>query len=486
MRSLLVLCLTFVASVCLAGDRPNVLFIAVDDLRPELGCYGMPVHSPNIDQLAASGTLFRRAYVQVALCMPSRVSVMTGQRPETTGVVDFSVRFRDVQPDVVTIPQHFRAAGYSAVAFGKIFHNNDKASWSEPLFKSDRRPYHTPFGQKVIEWTKQDHRRLTYVWDLGDGVTKTKRPGGLPWEAPQVADEELRDGHLAEAAVDKLRELESGDAPFFLAVGFHKPHLPFIAPKKYFDLYDADRIAPASNPDPPRDAPKFATYNWNDLRHYYGIPDVGPVSAQQARELKHAYMACVSFMDAQVGKLLDHVNRENTVIVLWGDHGWQLGEHGMWDKHSNYETSTRVPLIVSVPGGQPGITDALVELVDLYPTLAELCGLPAAEHVEGTSFVPLLRDPATPWKLAAFSQYRRVIPGYGQVARGMGYAIRTDRFRFVEWVVPGTDFHAYELYDHQSDPDENVNVASHPNYQSHVQRLRDRLHDGWQAARPSP
>jgi iduronate 2-sulfatase len=479
--------LAFPNSASSAGKRPNVLFIAVDDLRPELGCYGQPVHSPNIDRLAMTGTRFDRAYVQVALCMPSRVSMLTGQRPETTGVVDFSVRFRDVQPNVLTLPQHFRNNGYTAVAFGKIFHNDDKASWSEPLFKSRRSEddYHTDFGRKVLAWTREDHRRLTYVWDLGDGITKTKRPGGLPWEAPDVPDNAVRDGQLADAAVAKLKELNAGERPFFLAVGFHKPHLPFIAPKKYFDLYDPQAIVPASQPNPPKDAPKFATYNWNDLRHYYGIPDVGPVSAQQARELKHAYYACVSFVDAQVGKVLAEIDQGNTIVVLWGDHGWQLGEHGMWDKHSNYETSTRIPLIVRVPGQRPASTDALVEAVDLYPTLADLCGLDLPEHLEGTSFVPLISDPDRAWKTAAFSQYRRVIPGYGKISRGMGYAIRTDRFRFVEWLVPGTDFRAYELYDHLTDPDENVNVASQPQFRQQFEQLKHKLHAGWRAARPA-
>ena len=474
-----------------AADRPNILFIAIDDLRPELGCYGAPVLSPNIDRLAARGTLFERAYVQVALCMPSRVSVMTGQRPDTTGVVDFSVDFRDVQADVLTIPQFFRQHGYRALGFGKILHRVDHASWSEPHFKSQRveDDYHTEFGRKVLEWTKADHRRLTYVWDLGDGITKTKRPGGLPWEAPEIEDNEVRDGQLADAVVARLEGLAESEQPFFLAVGFHKPHLPFIAPKKYYDLYDPENIAPAPNPDPPRDAPNFATYNWNDLRHYYGIPDVGPVSEQQARELKHGYYACVSFVDAQVGRVLDALKEQgledNTVICLWGDHGWQLGEHGMWDKHSNYETSTQVPLIVSAPGMSPARTDALVETVDLYPTLAELCGLDIPDHLEGTSFVRLLSDPELEWKSAAFSQYRRVIPGYGDVARGMGYAMRTDRWRFVEWLVPGTDFRAYELYDHRTDPGENVNLAGRTDHAELVEQLKRQLHAGWKVARPT-
>jgi arylsulfatase A-like enzyme len=475
-----------IALACLAapsavGAQPNVLFIAVDDLRPELGCYSVPVESPNIDRLAREGTLFERAYVQCALCMPSRVSILTGRRPDTTGVVDFTVRFREVLPDVVTLPQHFKNNGYHAAAFGKIFHRDDPVSWSEKLWNSNRQPYHTEFGKQVIEWTKEDHRKLTYVWDLGDGIEKTKRPGGLPWEAPEVADSELRDGHIADAAIARLAELK--DQSFFLAVGFHKPHLPFIAPKKYFDLYDRDEIPLAENPFPPHDAPKFATYNWNDLRHYYGIPDVGPVSPQQARELKHAYYACVSYTDAQVGRLLKQVEAlglsENTIVVLWGDHGWQLGEHGMWDKHSNFETSTHAPLIVRVPGQTPARTNALVEFVDIYPTLCELCGLPIHAELEGRSFAPLIQDPNRRWKSAAFSQYQRVIPGYGIVARGMGYSMRTDRYRLTEWIVPGTDFRAYELYDHRIDPGENTNLAAAAEHQQIVTQLKAQLHAGW-------
>ena len=478
------------AATSVAAAAPNVLFIAVDDLRPELGCYGAPVKSPNIDQLARQGMLFERAYVQCALCMPSRVSVLTGRRPGTTGVVDFSVRFRDVLSNVVTLPQHFKNHGYRAVAFGKLFHGDDPVSWSEPLWRSNRPAYHTDFGQQVMAWTKEDHRRLTYVWDLGDGITKTKRPGGLPWEAPNVHDSALRDGHIADAAISKMTELGKSPAePFFLAVGFHKPHLPFIAPKKYFDLYDRDKIALATNPFPPQDAPKFATYNWNDLRHYYGIPDVGPLSEQQARDLKHAYYACVSYTDAQVGRLLQHLDAlemaKNTIVVLWGDHGWQLGEHGMWDKHSNFETSTHAPLIIRVPGQQPGRTRALVEFVDIYPTLCELCELTLDKALEGHSLVPLVHEPARKWKSAAFSQYRRVIPGYGSIARGMGYSMRTDRYRFTEWRVPGTDFRAHELYDHNSDPAENVNLAAQSSHQELVGELQARLNAGWEAALPS-
>ncbi|MHC4995181.1 MAG: sulfatase, partial [Planctomycetota bacterium] len=409
-------------------ERPNVLFIAIDDLRPELGCYGRPVLSPNIDRLAATGTLFKRAYVQQALCKPSRASILTGRRPDATGVTDFTTGFRDAIPDAVTLPQHFMRHGYHARAFGKIFHNDDKASWSQPLFQSTLPQYRTKFGLDVLRWIQDDYRRIKYTWHLGNGKEKYKRAGGLPAEAPDVADNELRDGHMTEVALAALdaaaKRIDAGGAPFFLAVGYMKPHLPFVAPKNYFDLYDPDKIPVAANPFPPRDVPYFAMYNFNDMRHYYGVPKIGPVLEPQARRLKHAYYACVSYVDALIGRLLrrldDHGLSDNTVVVLWGDHGWQLGEHGIWDKHTNFETSTHAPLILRVPGQKPGVTDALVEHVDIYPTLAEACGLPVPRELEGTSLLPLTQDPDRPWKSAAFSQYRREIPEHGT---GMGYSM---------------------------------------------------------------
>ena len=471
-------------SLCRAGEaKPNVLFIAVDDLRPELGCYGKPVISPNIDRLAASGTLFERAYCQQALCMPSRASLLTGRRPDSTKVYAFDPDFREALPDVVTLPEHFKRSGYYTRAFGKVFHKDDPRSWSEPLWKSKCAEYHTERGKQVLQWIKDDYRRITYTWHLGEGIIKTKRAGGLPWEAPDVPDNQLREGDMTDKVIQVLGEV--ADRPFFLGVGYHKPHLPFVAPKKYFELYDRESIELASNPQEPEDVPRCAMYNWNDMRHYYGVPKVGPMPDEQARDLIHAYYACVSYVDAQIGRLLDRLVQldlaENTIVVLWGDHGWQLGEHGMWDKHSNFETSTHAPLIVRVPGQKPGRTDALVEFVDIYPTLCELCGLSLDEGVEGTSFVPLTVDPDRSWKRAAFSQYPRVIPGHG---RGMGHSMRRDRYRFTEWTVPGKEFLAYELYDHSVDPGENVNLAGRPEHAGAVKALKAQLHAGWQAALP--
>jgi len=481
--------------IILRGENPasyaseqkmNVLFIAVDDLRPELNCYGQShVISPHIDSLAHTGTLFERAYCQVALCMPSRASLLTGARPDTTKVYQFDTDFRDAIPDVVTLPQHFKQHGYHSQALGKIFHNDDKASWSVPMWRSRLPEYHSPKGLKVLEWIKDDWRKIKFTWHLGNGVTKHKRMGGLPYEAPEVPDNALRDGAMTDRALEALREVK--DKPFFLAVGYEKPHLPFIAPKKYFDLYNLDQVELADNPSPPQDVPRVAMYNWNDLRHYYGIPKVGPVPDWQAREMRQGYYACITYVDTQIGRLLNELDRlnlrDNTIIVLWGDHGWQLGEHGMWDKHSNFETSAHSPLIINVPGQIPGRTRSLVEFVDIYPSLCELCHLPLPEHLEGTSFKPLIENPKEPGKKAAFSQYRRVVQDHGNV---LGYSMRTDHFRFTQWIEM-EEPHALvatELYDHRTDPDENVNVVKHPQYQTEIKRLTLQLQQGWRGALP--
>jgi arylsulfatase A-like enzyme len=471
------------ADTAAAPRRPNVLFIAVDDLRPELGTYGSVVLSPHIDRLAASGTLFESAYCQEALCMPTRASLLTGRRPDTTRVYAFNRDFRESLPDVVTLPEHFKNHGYHTRAFGKVFHIDDPRSWSEPLWRSKQPEYHTQRGEQILQWIKEDYRRLTFTWELGDGYTKSKRMGGLPWEAPEVPDNALREGDMTQTVLGVIDEVK--DKPFFLAVGYHKPHLPFIAPKKYFDLYDHNAIQTAKNPYPPKDAPAFAVYNFNDLRHYYGIPKIGPIGEEQSRDLIHAYYACVSYVDAQIGRLLARLDeldlRRNTIVILWGDHGWQLGEHGIWDKHTNFETSTHVPLIISVPGQKPGRTGALVEFVDIYPSLSELCSLPMPEGLEGTSFAPLVEKPDREWKRAAFSQFPRIIPGHG---RGMGYSMRTQRYRFTEWLGEDRRPVAVELYDHQTDPGENVNIAGRAENRSLVEQLRTQLHAGWRAALP--
>ncbi len=461
----------------------NVLFIAVDDLRPQLGCYGDElVKSPNIDRLAASGLVFARAYCQQAVCSPSRTSLLTGRRPDTTRVYDLQTHFRDTIPDVVALPQQFKAHGYHSQGFSKIYHGglDDKQSWSRPWWGPRRPQYASPEGTALMERLIAEAKAAG--WDGRDSRT---RPRGLPAEAPDVADNELADGATTDEAIRVLNEVRN--EPFFLAAGYLKPHLPFVAPKRHWDLYDRDEFSLAPNPYPPKNAPLYALTNWGELRAYYGMPKQGPVTDEQARELIHGYYACASYTDAQVGRLMDELERlglrDNTVIILWGDHGWQLGEHGIWCKHTNFETSVWSPLIISVPGQRSAghTSDALVEFVDIYPSLCDICGVPLPQGLEGTSFKPLLDDPDRPWKKAAFSQYPRAIPGQG---RGMGYSIRTDRYRFTEWSVPEKDFVEYELYDHEVDPQENTNIAGRPENAELVRELADLLHGGWQAALP--
>lgn len=479
------------------APRMNVLFIAVDDLRPQLGCYGDPVvKSPCIDRLARSGLVFNRAYCQQAVCSPSRTSLLTGLRPDTTRIYDLNTHFRKTVPNAVTLPEHFRKNGYHTQSLGKIYHADldDPQSWSVPYWMPERRfpTYATeenlllvkmktkqmrikgePRADEILEEDPKTHATLK--------IKRHQRALGRAWEIAEVPDNALPDGQVADHAVEVLRTVK--DSAFFLAVGFFKPHLPFVAPKKYYDLYPPEAIKIASNPDPPTDAPDLAMSDWGELRHYEGIPKKGPLPEETARQLIRGYRAATSYTDAQIGRVLDELDRlglrERTLIVLWGDHGWHLGEHGLWCKHTNFEEATRSLLILSVPGcpKATGVhTDALVEFVDIYPTLSELCGLPRPEGLEGLSMAPLLNDPNRAWKKAAFSQFPR--------RKTMGHSVRTDRFRYTEWAVPGQEPVGVELYDHQVDPGENRNIARQGDMKDRVQELRQLLHAGYTAAWP--
>lgn len=451
-------------SICSAqqpGSRPNVLFFAVDDLRTDLGCYSHPeAKTPNIDALAKRGIVFRRAYCQQAVCSPSRTSLLTGLRPDSTKVYDLVTHFRDTVPDVVSLPQHFRENGYYTVGMGKIYHPgyDDPKSWSEPHrngagegYVLDENKQRMAAGAAKAKANKKAMKGAT--------ATSTR---GEPFEMADVPDSAYHDGSLANMAVAKLQELKSKNQPFFLAVGFLKPHLPFNSPKKYWDLYDAARLKLADNPFRPKDAPPYAVTDFGELRNYYGVPASGPVPEDMARKLVHAYRAASSFTDANVGRVLVELDRlglrENTIIVLWGDHGWKLGEHASWCKHSNMENDTNAPLILAAPDAKAvgKNTSALVEFVDIYPTLCDLAGLRQPGHLQGVSAKPLLDDPSRPWKSAAFSQYPRSFEG----RQLMGYAMRTDRHRYVEWRDRKSgEVVAQELYDHHSDPAENQNIA---------------------------
>ncbi len=456
------------------GKRPNVLFIAVDDLRPQLGCYGdRVVKSPHIDGLASQGTVFGRAYCQQALCSPSRISLLSGRYPATTKIFNIGPALRETMPDIVTLPQHFKNHGYFARSLGKVYHVgiDDPASWSVPAWQS-RKPRYGPEGQEAVRKYRADMKAAgKTIPRRGQGAAFYAGPA---FEAPDVADDDLSDGDIAREATVALRELAGKpEQPFFLAVGFHNPHVPWIAPKKYWDRYDPEDIPLPDNQYAPKDAPNFAARSGADFYWYGNVPKDRKITPEFGRRCLHGYLAAVSYIDAQVGRLLKtlaEVGRaEDTVVILWGDHGYYMGEHGWWGgKHNNYEGATRAPLIVRVPGQQnPGATaSALVEFVDIYPSLAEICGLPAPDGAEGRSFKTLIDDPSGSIKQTACSWYPK--GGY------QGIAMRTDRWRFVRWRKRGVP-DVYELYDHQADPAENQNLAGRPEYGATVKELSARL-----------
>ncbi len=475
-----------------ADGRLNVLFIAVDDLRPNLSCYGEPgLKTPNMDRLAARGMLFRRAYCQIASCGPSRASLLTGRRPDTTTVFDNRRRFRTALPDVVTLPQHFRNHGYHTRSFGKVFHgifrsevNEDPPSWSVPAWRPKAVQYRTEEGIDVLR--QRYPRQFQDPSQSVEDIQAERRLKGLAVEAPDVDDNDLIDGRTADKAIEVMRQIK--DNPFFLAVGFVKPHAPYVAPKKYFDLYKADDFTFPVVHEMPQGAPPQAHNNDSrELRGYAGIASSGPIPVNQARWVTHGYNACVSYVDAQIGRLINELDRlslgDRTVIVLWGDHGYHLGHNGLWCKNTNFEAAARVPLIVSAPGAKARgqSTDALVELVDLYPTLAELCSLPVASDLHGTSFAPLLDQPRMTWKKAAFSQTPRP---YTRPEEAMGRSVRTDRYRFVEWTGTKLSKPLHELYDFADSAPEKLNLADRPGYQEVVKELTELLHAGWTAALP--
>lgn len=451
-----------VASSALAAEKPNVLLICVDDLKPLLGCYGdRNVKSPNIDRLAARGVQFDLAFCNQAVCAPSRNALMTGLRSQTLGIYDLSTNFRKARPDAVTLAQYFKEQGWRTEAMGKIFHvghgnTEDAASWSVPHWS----PKSNAFGGYVLPENRPASLTREEAFFANAKVNVAKLPRGAPVECADVPDNAYGDGMIADEAILRLRAAkERAGGPFFVAVGFYKPHLPFVAPKKYWDLYQREQFEPAKLQQPPAGAPDFAPTTWGELRQYSDMPEHGPLDAGQQRLLIHGYHAAVSYMDAQLGRLLDEFDKlglaKNTIVILWGDHGWHLGDHGMWCKHTNYEQAAHIPFLVSAPGMKSGVrSSSLVESVDLYPTLCELAGLPVPAGLDGASFARTLRDPKAPTKEAVLHVYPR--------GQRIGRAVRTERYRLVEWKNPGeaADAAVLELYDYASDPEETRNLAA--------------------------
>ena len=461
----------------------NVLFIAVDDLRPQLGCYGhQQMISPDIDRLASQGFVFEHAYCQQAVCAPSRISLLSGLRPDSTGVYSLETRLREALPDRISLPKYFKQNGYETISIGKVYHHNDDDldAWNkEPLrsFKGGG-GYITEEGRRLVVENRK--------------INPKARGRGAPTEIADVPDNAYSDGQFTDYAIKEMNRMKN--LPFFLCVGYLKPHLPFAAPKKYWDMYDPKKLKLADNPFFPKGVTAFTVTNFNELRNYYGVPKGRePVPDELARHLIHGYYACVSFIDAQVGRLMDELDRlklrDKTVILLWGDHGWKLGEHASWCKHTNFELDTRAPLIIRVPGMKAAgrRTNALVEFVDIYPTLCEICelGVPT-QQLEGTSFAPLLDDPNRNWKKAVFSQYPRgSLEDRDKMV--MGYSMRTERFRYTEWKhLKSGKILARELYDHRWDPQENVNVIDEPRYTAVLKNLEKMMKFGWKGALPQP
>lgn len=461
--------------------------IAVDDLRPMLGCYGVSVvRSPNIDRLAASGIVFERAYCQHASCAPSRSSLLSGARPATNGVHGNATALDKAMPGVLTLPRHFRNHGYETISLGKIYHHptDDLKGWSVPPRAESGawagRGYLAAASRAVL--TDSDDPVPS---EIGDAHPDDPRKGrrGPAFEQAEVPDSAYPDGVTLELA---LRELERvKNKPFFLGVGFLRPHLPFNAPKRYWDLYAPDRLPLPSRSMWPEGTPSLAMSSSQELRSYVGIPREGPVDPGTMRSLIQGYCASVSYVDALIGRLLKRLDdlglRDNTAIALWGDHGWKLGDYGAWSKGTAFEIDARAPLIISDPGMvRRGVsTQGLVELVDLYPTLAELCGLPVPDHCEGSSMAPLLREPGRRWKRAAFTESPR--------QRGVkGESLRTAKWRYTEWIrMQDGEVLDRELYDHSAGPIASANLASHSAQREVVSELSALLDQGrgWRGVR---
>ena len=494
-----------------SSKKPNILFISIDDLRPTLGAYGdATAITPNIDQLASEGMTFRQTFTQVAVCAPSRASLMTGVRPDSTRVWHLGDKFREINPNAVTMPQYFAKYGYHTVNLGKIFHNYmpDSISWHEPDLR--------PTQYKRDDWLKRDGETFYIDEEINRSQVRKRdsllklRPiryadgwnTGPAWEAADVHDTLYYDGAQTELAKKTLSRVSKMDKPFYMGLGYFRPHLPFAVPKKYWELYDPEKIPLAKNPDVPVNAPVHTMNSMYELRHYDGFNKIGhPQSSYRmpkdtTRILKHGYYASVSYVDALLGDLIAHMKKigiyENTIIILWGDHGWKLGDHNSWGKMTNYNIDLQVPMIIRYPNqeNRGKQTYELTELIDMFPSLCELTGIETPEYMQGTSFIPLIKEPKREWKSAAFSQFHRRPRHSSDGKRYMGYSINTKKYHYIEWYawnsktgIRGELKHT-ELFDRINDPNEKANITNDANLLEIKKGLSKQLAQGWKKALP--
>ena len=431
-----------------SNKRPNILFIAIDDLRPELGCYGADhIRSPNIDKLATQGVLFKRAYCQAPHCGPSRSSLLTGIHARKPAL---HMNVKELAPGTLTLPGAFRQSGYYTMCNGKIYHQLDdmaEQSWSEPPFS-------------LVNGKRENNHHTFHEKESASFILEKNQRGPF-FEAPDVPDNTYIDGQTCDKTIGDLKRLAKMDTPFFMACGFVRPHLPFYAPKIYWDMYNPEEIAIAENRFKPHHAPDALTGSGEF--HSYHDRNIEYNSQEFHKIARHGYYACVSYADSLVGKLLSVLDelglRENTIVVLWGDHGWNLGEHNYWSKHNLLHTSKNAPLIISAPGFNNNVsTYGIVELIDIYPTLCELAHIRLPEHLEGGSLVPLLLNPAQEGKEAAYTCWRD------------GASVTTRDFSYTEY-----DNGERMLFDLRKDPAENTNVSGNQGYMEDVKRLSQLL-----------
>lgn len=484
--------------------RPNILFIAIDDLKPQLGCYGDKiVKTPNIDRLAKMGTVFMNNYCQQAVCGPTRASLMTGRRPDVTKIWDLRTQMRDMNPDIVTLPQYMISQGYTTCGAGKIYHPSssinkiDPVSWSMPYLTAEAKDYPNGMG-KPANGQYQKPETKAFFEKPGaprastddEDLNPVSRKGPSS-ECIEVPDNAYEDGVLALKSKAQIIELSKGNKPFFMAVGFHKPHLPFVAPKKYWDMYKKEDMPLAPFQEHSANGPEIAYHRSGELRNYTDIPAFATfnengnyvrLQTDKQQELIQGYYAAVSYTDAQVGILLNTLDSlgtlNNTIIVLWGDHGWHLGDHDLWEKHTNFEQATRSPLIIAAPGLKSGSTASQTEHVDIFPTICDLAAVPVPTQLDGKSLKPVMQNKKATVKEYSVSQYPRKLSKDEMKKLGytdnklMGYSLRTEKYRYTLWMHSFTSKEAFtagkiyasEMYDYVNDPLEKVNVVNEKSY----------------------